>query len=261
MILSINEIIRTFTVLIQLFLGVIVCIEAKRRQNDYHRQIYYLIGLTFILDGLVFFPTLVGIEFSEVPFPYPLIPPFLTAVWATKIFSARIHPNTLKFIYFLLMSDIVLTTILTVFDIDLWFIFYLLGMYRISLFTIGMVLLSFHNRKEILSEPKSNLILSSQLAFSILRVGILSYFIFPIVSYSLFFLLKNEPEIITHFGISLGVVLMGWALFEEVSFSESQTIKALCESEEKYRNLIERANDGIAIIQDGRNKFINSILK
>ena len=39
-----------------------------------------------------------------------------------------------------------------------------------------------------------------------------------------------------------------------------QTEEALQESEEKYRNLVERANDGIAIIQDGRVRFANSRL-
>jgi len=34
--------------------------------------------------------------------------------------------------------------------------------------------------------------------------------------------------------------------------------EALRESEEKYRNLVERANDGIAIVQNGKLKFINN---
>ncbi|MDY6964438.1 MAG: PAS domain S-box protein [Halobacteriota archaeon] len=36
--------------------------------------------------------------------------------------------------------------------------------------------------------------------------------------------------------------------------------EALRESEEKYRNLVERANDGIVIIQDGSFKFANSMM-
>ena len=35
---------------------------------------------------------------------------------------------------------------------------------------------------------------------------------------------------------------------------------ALRESEEKYRNLVERANDGIVIIQDGKVRFANQRL-
>ncbi|MHA1941059.1 MAG: PAS domain S-box protein, partial [Candidatus Hodarchaeales archaeon] len=36
--------------------------------------------------------------------------------------------------------------------------------------------------------------------------------------------------------------------------------QALIESEEKYRNLVERASDGIVIVQDGIVKFVNTIL-
>jgi PAS domain S-box-containing protein len=36
--------------------------------------------------------------------------------------------------------------------------------------------------------------------------------------------------------------------------------QALIESEEKYRNLVERATDGIVIIQDGVVKFVNTVL-
>ena len=36
------------------------------------------------------------------------------------------------------------------------------------------------------------------------------------------------------------------------------TKDALQESEEKYRNLVERANDGVVIVQDGNVKFANN---
>jgi PAS domain S-box-containing protein len=36
--------------------------------------------------------------------------------------------------------------------------------------------------------------------------------------------------------------------------------EALRESEEKYRNLVERANDGITIIQDGTVRYANTAL-
>jgi PAS domain S-box-containing protein len=36
-----------------------------------------------------------------------------------------------------------------------------------------------------------------------------------------------------------------------------QTEEALRESEEKYRNMVERAHDGITIIQDGKTRYAN----
>ena len=45
--------------------------------------------------------------------------------------------------------------------------------------------------------------------------------------------------------------------FMEDITERKRTEGALKESEEKYRNLVERANDGIAIIQDGELKYVN----
>ena len=41
---------------------------------------------------------------------------------------------------------------------------------------------------------------------------------------------------------------------------KNQAHIALHESEEKYRNLIERANDGITILQDGVFRYVNPSL-
>lgn len=49
------------------------------------------------------------------------------------------------------------------------------------------------------------------------------------------------------------------AMVEDIS-TRIQAEQALRESEEKYRNLVERANDGIAIIQEGRVAFVNPSL-
>jgi PAS domain S-box-containing protein len=47
---------------------------------------------------------------------------------------------------------------------------------------------------------------------------------------------------------------------EELEYSEIErklAVDALTESEEKYRNLVERANNGILIVQDGEIKYVN----
>ena len=46
----------------------------------------------------------------------------------------------------------------------------------------------------------------------------------------------------------------------EASKSPSDTLSLLKESEEKYRNLVERASDGICLIQDSRIEYCNQYL-
>jgi PAS domain S-box-containing protein len=53
-------------------------------------------------------------------------------------------------------------------------------------------------------------------------------------------------------GKPTGLIALGRDVTEH-----KQAEEALRESEEKYRNLVERANDGIAIIQDSRLKYVN----
>ena len=50
-----------------------------------------------------------------------------------------------------------------------------------------------------------------------------------------------------------------YCVFQDIT-ERKKAEEALKESEDKYRNLVERANDGICIIQDGLIKFINPIL-
>ena len=47
------------------------------------------------------------------------------------------------------------------------------------------------------------------------------------------------------------------AMLEEKLLEKDRTMETLRESEEKYRNVVERANDGIAIIQDNIVKYLN----
>ena len=47
---------------------------------------------------------------------------------------------------------------------------------------------------------------------------------------------------------------------EKLQIDHIKTEKALKESEEKYRTIVERANDGIVVVQDGILKFVNERL-
>jgi len=55
----------------------------------------------------------------------------------------------------------------------------------------------------------------------------------------------------------LGKLRKQTAKSHESETKYKQTKKKLQECEEKYRNLVERANDGIAIIQDMVLKYVN----
>ena len=50
------------------------------------------------------------------------------------------------------------------------------------------------------------------------------------------------------------------AVVEDIA-DRMQIKQALLNSEEKYRNLIEQANDGIVVLQEGRIRFVNSMMK
>ncbi len=56
-------------------------------------------------------------------------------------------------------------------------------------------------------------------------------------------------------GVAIGTISFGIDITERIRAEE-----ALRESEEKYRNLVERANDGVIIVQDGLVKFANDRL-
>lgn len=58
----------------------------------------------------------------------------------------------------------------------------------------------------------------------------------------------------------LGALLPMWWAFLLYALLQEMVNRDQRESEEKYRNVVERANDGITIIQDGRIKFVNRFL-
>ncbi len=68
--------------------------------------------------------------------------------------------------------------------------------------------------------------------------------------------LEQLKPVIDNFACSLRACLDHHRVLAEIR-ERKKTEASLRESEEKYRNLVERAQDGIVILQDGRIKFVN----
>lgn len=64
---------------------------------------------------------------------------------------------------------------------------------------------------------------------------------------------KNEAQLLAE----LDELRKRNAELEKLQIDHIKTKEALSESEEKYRTIVERANDGIVVIQDGILKFVN----
>lgn len=115
--------------------------------------------------------------------------------------------------------------------------------------------------KEICSYPSNIQILfpKDQL---LIDMGIESYLGIPLFKSSgqpmgIMVLLDSKELINTEISISVLQIFSDRVVSE---LERMQVRESLVESEEKYRNLVERANDGICILQDGKVKFANSYL-
>lgn len=80
MVVSFIEITKIGAIFFQPNFGFLVLMKAKDEVIPRRRNSYFLVGLNFIIGGLVFIPSLFDISYSEVLIPFPIFPAYLGAL-------------------------------------------------------------------------------------------------------------------------------------------------------------------------------------
>ena len=131
-------------------------------------------------------------------------------------------------------------------------------MYRIGFFILSLILVAFHQRKRIFLVSFPDSVLQNPRAFNLTGIGISIYILAPMLGYSLVSEFGENSSLLHPLGILIGVIIIGYALIEEINYTQVESQKALAEEKEKYQMLVEKMEEGVLLEDaEGVISFVN----